>query len=122
MSIWLSTVITGRREARRRSAMKRSPPPIGSEAFSTKSAASQSERLLSTVACIRAVSPSAGRWNPGRSSSTACQPSPCATAVMRRRVVWGRGETAATWLPARALASVDLPTFGRPARATSPER
>ena len=45
-----------------------------------------------------------------------------ATAVMRRRVVWGRGETAATWAPASALASVDLPTFGRPARATRPER
>ena len=102
--------------------MKRSPPPMGSAALSTKSAASQSVRLGSTVACIRVVSVSAGRWKPGRSSSTACQPSPWTTAVMRRRVVWGRGDTAATRVPTSAFASVNLPTLGRPASATSPDR
>ena len=35
-------------------------------------------------------------------------------AVMRLRVVWGLGETIATFSPTRAFVSVDLPTFGRP--------
>src|SRR3954468_4096792 len=38
----------------------------------------------------------------------------------RRRVVCGLSETIATLPPARALTSVDLPTFGRPATATNP--
>jgi hypothetical protein len=37
-------------------------------------------------------------------------------------VVCGRGETAATCRPESAFASVDLPTFGRPASARKPER
>ena len=39
-----------------------------------------------------------------------------------RRVVCGLSETIATLAPTIALASVDLPTFGRPASATKPER
>ena len=39
-----------------------------------------------------------------------------------RRVVCGRTETIATWLPTIALTRVDLPTLGRPARPTKPER
>jgi hypothetical protein len=39
-----------------------------------------------------------------------------------RRVVCGLSDTIATLRPTIALTSVDLPTFGRPARATKPER
>jgi hypothetical protein len=35
-------------------------------------------------------------------------------------VVFGTVEVIATFSPARAFTSVDLPTFGRPATATSP--
>src|SRR5699024_3181604 len=41
---------------------------------------------------------------------------------MARRVVWGLVEVIATFSPTSALVSVDLPTFGRPPRATKPER
>jgi len=39
----------------------------------------------------------------------------------RRRVVWGRGETAATFWFSKAFISVDLPTLGRPTTATNPD-
>ena len=39
----------------------------------------------------------------------------------RRRVVCGRGETAATFCPTSALIRVDLPTLGRPMTATNPD-
>jgi hypothetical protein len=45
-----------------------------------------------------------------------------ATPRIARRVVWGLSETIATFAPTIALASVDLPTFGRPANATKPDR
>src|SRR5699024_7916127 len=41
---------------------------------------------------------------------------------MARRVVCGFVEVIATFSPTSALVSVDLPTFGRPTRATQPER
>ena len=75
----------------------------------------------STVRCMRSVSGSIGRWKPGRSASTSCQSSPFATPKMRRRVVCGLSETIATFPPASAFTSVDLPTFGRPATATKPD-
>src|SRR5579884_1389637 len=40
---------------------------------------------------------------------------------MRRRVVCGLSETIATLPPQSAFTSVDLPTFGRPATATTPD-
>ena len=54
--------------------------------------------------------------------STSCQPAPASVATPRiaRRVVWGRSETIATWVPTMALTRVDLPTFGRPASPTKP--
>ncbi len=45
-----------------------------------------------------------------------------ATPRIARRVVCGRTETIATCEPTRALTRVDLPTFGRPASPTKPER
>src|SRR5215207_70257 len=41
---------------------------------------------------------------------------------MARRVVCGLSETIATLRPTMAFTSVDLPTLGRPASATNPER
>ena len=38
------------------------------------------------------------------------------------RVVWGLKDAIATVAPTIWLTSVDLPTFGRPARPTKPER
>jgi len=40
---------------------------------------------------------------------------------MRLRVVWGLGETMATFWPTRVLTSVDLPALGRPTIATKPD-
>ena len=66
---------------------------------------------------------SRGRWTPGRSVSTSCHSSTrVATPRIARRVVCGLSETIATFWPTSALTSVDLPTLGRPASATKPER
>jgi hypothetical protein len=45
-----------------------------------------------------------------------------ATPRIARRVVCGLSETIAIFAPTIALARVYLPTFGRPASATKPER
>ena len=63
-----------------------------------------------------------GALDPGRSTSTSCQSGPLATPRIARRVVCGLSETIATLAPTIALASVDLPTLGRPAKATKPDR
>src|SRR5439155_22625808 len=76
----------------------------------------------STRRCIRSVGASRGRCTPGRSTSTSCQSSPLATPRIARRVVCGLSDTIATLRPTIALTSVDLPTFGRPASATKPDR
>src|SRR5205085_8027288 len=39
---------------------------------------------------------------------------------MRLRVVWGLFETMETFWPRMRFSSVDLPAFGRPTRATTP--
>src|SRR6185436_10158901 len=41
---------------------------------------------------------------------------------IRFRVVWGFGETMASFWPSRRLNSVDLPTLGRPIRLANPAR
>lgn len=40
---------------------------------------------------------------------------------MRLRVVWGLGETMATFWPTRVLTNVDLPALGRPTMAMNPD-
>src|SRR5262245_52214331 len=40
----------------------------------------------------------------------------------RFRVVWGFGETMASFCPSRRFSSVDLPTLGRPMRLANPAR
>ena len=126
-SILLTAQITGDRAVRRRAgarAMKRSPGPTPSSPLRTSSATSESASSRSTRRCIRSVSTSRGRCTPGRSTSTSCQPASRSVATPRtaRRVVCGRSETIATRAPTIALTSVDLPTFGRPARPTKPAR
>src|SRR5206468_10732436 len=76
----------------------------------------------STRRCMRWVSASRGRWTPGRSVITSCQPASVSVATPRiaRRVVCGRSETIATRAPTIAFTRVDLPTFGRPATPTNP--
>ena len=119
-----SAITTGGPAAKTRSATKRSPPPKRSSAASTKRKPSTSSSASSTVRCMRSVSKSRGRWNPGRSTSTSWYGAPAAspftTAEMRLRVVCGLSETMATLPPASAFTSVDLPTLGLPATATKP--
>ena len=104
--------------------MNRSPGPSPCSPFTTNSTQSASASSRSTRRCMRSVSESRGRWTPGRSTSTICQPAATSVAIPRtaRRVVCGRSEMIATFWPTIALTSVDLPTLGRPASPTKPER
>ena len=105
------------------SAMKRSPaPPMPWSPLTTNSAASASLSSDSTRFCMREVSASRGRWTPGRSVSTSWNSGVVSTPRIARRVVCGLSETIATLWPIIVLTSVDLPTFGRPASATNPDR
>ena len=96
--------------------MKRSPAPTPSSPLITIRARSDSASSRSTRCCIRSVSTSRGFCTPGRSTRTSWRPASASVAMPRiaRRVVCGRTETIATWLPTIALTSVDLPTLGRP--------
>ncbi len=72
---------------------------------------------------MRSVSASRGRCTPGRSVSTSWKrPGAVTTPRIARRVVCGLSDTIATLWPTIALTSVDLPTLGRPASATKPDR
>ncbi len=104
--------------------MKRSPGPTPSSPLITIRARSDSASSRSTRCCMRSVSTSRGFCTPGRSTRTSWRPASMSVAMPRiaRRVVCGRIETIATWLPTIALTSVDLPTLGRPASPMKPER
>ncbi len=91
-----------------------------SSAASTKRIPSTSANDWSTVRCMRSVSGSRGRWNPGRSDEDELVALTVHDARDRRLVVCGLSETIATLPPQSAFTSVDLPTFGRPATATKP--
>ena len=123
-SILLTAITEGMLALRSASAMKRSPgPPTPCSPLRTSSTASASSNSCSTRRCMRSVSASRGRCTPGRSVSTSCHsPGRVATPRIARRVVCGLSETIATFWPTSALTSVDLPTLGRPASATKPER
>src|SRR4051812_8095512 len=121
-STLLTASTTGTPAPRSAWAMKRSPGPIPSSPLTTNSAASESASSRSTRRCMRSVSASRGRWTPGRSTSTIWWSAPVATPRIARRVVCGLSETIATLRPTSPLTSVDLPTFGRPATATKPDR
>src|SRR5512133_3302096 len=57
---------------------------------------------------------------PGVSTNTICPRGSLKMPEMRLRVVCGLAETMLTLAPMTALSRVDLPTLGRPTRATYP--
>lgn len=59
---------------------------------------------------------------PGVSSNTNWAVARVRMPRRRWRVVWATGEVMATLCPTNRLSRVDLPTLGRPIRATKPER
>ena len=73
---------------------------------------------------MRSVSASRGRWTPGRSVSTSCHSSGPRSPRRGSRGAWSAAcrRRSPPSGPTIALTSVDLPTFGRPASATKPER
>ena len=107
---------------RRRSAMYRSPAPIGALASSSRTQQSTSSNVDAAVWLRRSPSAVRGRWTPGVSVKTIWPSGRSRTPRTRVRVVWGVAEVIAIFLPRIWLSRVDLPTFGRPTRATNPER
>ena len=73
-STLLTTITTGTPSEKTLRATNRSPAPIRSRALTTSSTASTSSLVIasSTVSCMRSVSGSIGRCQPGRSTSTSC--------------------------------------------------
>src|SRR6266849_2123661 len=59
---------------------------------------------------------------PGVSTKIICAHDKVLTPRIRVRVVCGLGLTIASLAPTRAFSNVDLPTFGRPTKATKPQR
>src|SRR5207302_7513973 len=58
--------------------------------------------------------------SPGVSTKTIWASGRLRMPVIRLRVVWGRGETMASFWPTSRFRSVDLPALGRPMRDTKP--
>ena len=61
-------------------------------------------------------------WKPGVSTKTNCESPSVRMPVMRCRVVCALADVMLIFCPTSALSKVDLPTFGRPTMATSPQR
>ena len=61
-------------------------------------------------------------WIPGVSTKTICDVALVAIPRIRWRVVCGRLEVMLSFRPRIRLTRVDLPTFGRPATVTKPQR
>ena len=122
-STLLTTTTSGTPAGARRSAMKRSPGPIALLAVEHEQRGVGLGQLVLDAPLhplgervARALDARAGRrGRAGRRRAVA-------TPRIARRVVWGLSETIATLWPTSALTIVDLPTFGRPARATKPAR
>ena len=91
-------------------------------ASTTRQTRSTSSTARRAVACMKLSSPPVGVWSPGVSTKTICAPARFLMPVIRLRVVWGRGETIASFWPTRRFRSVDLPVFGRPINETNPAR
>ncbi len=81
-----------------------------------------SSKASTAVALSRSPSAVTGLWMPGVSTNTSCRPGLFTMARTWVRVVCGLSETMLTFCPTSAFNSVDLPTFGRPASVTNPER
>jgi hypothetical protein len=71
---------------------------------------------------VRSPSSVRGLWIPGVSSRTSCDVAVVRTPRICVRVVCGRSETIATFVPTSRFTSVDFPTLGRPTSETNPER
>ena len=70
---------------------------------------------------MRSPSSVRGLWMPGVSSSTSCDVGVVRTPRIWVRVVCGRSETMATFVPTSRFTSVDFPTLGRPTSDTNPD-
>src|SRR5881396_3751917 len=83
-----------------------------------------SASAIARSAAARIVSCSlySGSSSPGESVKMNCVSSRVSRPTTGRRVDCGLGETIARCSPIRAFRSVDLPTLGFPARATTPQR
>src|SRR6185312_10673559 len=83
---------------------------------------STSARVDLTRLSRRSPSSVRGLCRPGVSTRISCASGRCTMPRITRRVVCGRSLVIATLAPTKAFVSVDLPTFGRPARQANPER
>ena len=90
--------------------------PVGSNSIRVTST---SFRLAAAVWVMRESSRLRGLWMPGVSSSTYCTGPLVIMPVIRLRVVCAFWVTMATFSPTRWLVRLDLPTLGRPTRATN---
>src|SRR4051794_27808615 len=103
-------------------AKNRSPGPTGSVAGMQNPITSTSARVDRTRLSRRSPSSVRGLCRPGVSTRISCASGRCTMPRITRRVVCGRSLVIATLAPTRAFVSVDLPTFGRPARQANPDR
>src|SRR5438876_11681422 len=74
---------------------------------------------LARIACCSAYS---GSSRPGESVKMNCESPRVSNPTTGRRVDCGLGDTTARCSPTSAFNSVDLPTLGRPASTTVPQR
>ena len=103
-------------------AMKRSPGPIFWSAGRQNPMTSTSAHVVRTTSLSRSPSSVRGLCRPGVSTSTSCASGRCTIPRTECRVVCGRLEVIATFVPTSALVRVDLPAFGRPTKHAKPER
>src|SRR4051812_6461664 len=83
---------------------------------------SASSIARSAAARIASWSLYSGSSSPGESVKMYCVSSLVSSPTTGSRVDWGLGDTIARCSPTSAFSSVDLPTFGRPARTIVPQR
>src|SRR5262245_29610660 len=121
-SVLFTTAKTGQRPGRRPSRPLVSTRSGFSVASNTKQTISTSSTARSAVFAISSPRRLRPAWSPGVSMKTIWAEGRCLMPVMRVRVVWGRRDTMAIFSPTSRLSSVDLPTLGRPTRATKPAR
>ncbi len=104
-----------------RPATKRSPFPRGAVASTTIRFRSTPSRARAAVWLSRSPSRVRGLWIPGVSTKTTWASGRVSTPRTTMRVVCATGEVIDTLWPRMVLSRVDLPTLGRPTRATKPD-
>src|SRR5450756_1449503 len=103
-------------------AMYRSPGPTIWSAGRQNTTTSTSVRVSRTRSFRRCPSRVRGRCRPGVSTRTSCASGRWTIPRITCRVVWGRAEVIATFVPTSAFVRVDLPAFGRPMIDANPDR